>query len=481
MLDALLIGLVLVDLALRVAMTPVILRRRFSPQRTLLWLLVVYMLPIPGTGLYFLLGRQYLGKRRREAYAKLVRERNGDACAKYADPEAPRAFSTAQDAVSRLAEAMSGNAVLSGNAGTYLDEAEDMRDRMIEAIDAAEHHVHLQSYIFVEDEIGGAVLDAAARAAQRGVTVRVIADGVGSRPLLDDANRRRWRQRGVDVRAAMPVGRLRRKLARFDLRNHRKLAVIDGRIGFAGSHNLVVQHYHDDDFPDRGTVDLSAECRGPIVGQLQRSFLDDWAFETGHQLHDDPAFFPELEPVGDDIGHVVPTGPTDESETFRRVLLAAVGVAMREVTITTPYLVPDEATMLALSIAAQRGVDVSLIVPGRLDKPLVAAASHAYYGRLLEAGIRIFRHRDLLLHSKTVTIDDQIALMGSANLDVRSFELNFELSILLYGEATTRRLRDVQRRYLDASDAVELEAWRGSRSTLRFYLERAAALFSPLL
>jgi cardiolipin synthase len=324
------------------------------------------------------------------------------------------------------------------------------------------------------------VLDAAVRAVKRGVAVRLLIDDVGSGKLSEDRALRKWRHEGIDIRPAMSVGRIRRRLARFDLRNHRKLAVVDGGVGFAGSHNMVSQDYHRKGQPMGRTVDLSAEFAGPIAGQLQKTFIDDWAFETNEILDGSP-YFPDLQPRGDVAGHVVPTGPTDETETFRRVLIAALGSALDRVVLTTPYLIPDEPTLLALSLAAQRGVEVVLVVPERLNKPLVELASYAYYGRLIEAGIRIYQHQNYLLHSKTITVDDHLALVGSANLDVRSFELNFELTILLYGQKPTQQLRDIQQQYLDNSLPVDLEKWHGQRPTWRFYAERAASLCSPLL
>ena len=482
MLQQIILAYTLTDIVIRIVMTPVILRRRFTAQRALLWLMVVYLLPIPGTVLYFLLGRQFIGSRRKKAYAARQKD--------HPEPEASKrlrqqkretpAVPPSQVPTLRLAEAMSGNEILGGNTVSYLAEVDDLADRLVAEIHKAEHHVHLLFYILIVDRVGRRVLDAAAEATGRGVAVRILADDVGSKQFTDDKAMREWRERGLDIRPAMSVGRIRRRLARFDLRNHRKLAVIDGRAGFAGSHNLVTQDYHGTNGPMGSTVDLSAEFAGPIVGQLQRAFIDDWFFETGHLL-DSEAYFPTLESVGDVAGHVVPTGPTDESETYRRVLIAALGSALDRVVISTPYLIPDEPTLLALSLCAQRGVEVSLIVPKKLDKPLVEFASHAYYGRLLESGIRIFRHRENLIHAKTITVDDHLALVGSANLDVRSFELNFELTILLYGEKPTRQLREIQQRYLDNSDAVKLEDWHGSRPTWKFYAERAAALCSPLL
>ncbi|MCG8509715.1 MAG: phospholipase D-like domain-containing protein, partial [Rhodospirillales bacterium] len=251
----------------------------------------------------------------------------------------------------------------------------------------------------------------------------------------------------------------------------------DGRIAYTGSHNVAERTYGR-----KGVgawIDLSGRFLGPVVGQLQLVFLDDWEFETDEHLTGDDLFPPPRE-EGAIAAQVVPTGPNHAGESFRRVVIAAMNSAQRRIIITTPYLVLDDPTMLALSMAADRGVETDIVIPERGDHPLVQAAGRSYLEPLLEAGVNVHLHRDGMLHAKTVTIDDAFALLGSANLDIRSFFLNFELNVLLYGPEITQQLRFAQQGYLSGADRVGLSAWR-QRPLVQQYTEAAAALFSPLL
>jgi len=275
----------------------------------------------------------------------------------------------------------------------------------------------------------------------------------------------------------LPVSPWRRKLARIDLRNHRKLAVIDGRCAYAGSHNAV-----NEDYGHRHAgkwIDLSGRFTGPVVAQFQHLFCEDWAFDTEQTLTGQD-LFPALEPTGEIAAQVVPTGPNNEGESFRRVLIAALAAAQRHIIMTTPYLIPDEPTLIALAMAADRGVQVDLVVPRKSDHPMVAAAGRYYYQTLLEAGINIHTYSGGMLHAKTITVDDAFSLLGSANLDIRSFYLNFEVNVLLYGEQVTKHLRFAQQRYLNKCQPIVLSEWR-ERPLIKQYAEGAASLFSPLL
>jgi cardiolipin synthase len=287
----------------------------------------------------------------------------------------------------------------------------------------------------------------------------------------------RLREAGVQLAAALPVAPISRQLPRMDLRNHRKLAVIDGKVAYAGSQNLINASYGRTRCGP--WVDLSARFTGPVVAELAAVFNEDWAFETGEEL---PR--PSIdEAVALDHGvpaQVVPTGPSPPGDTFRRVLLAAVQSARKRVILTTPYFVPDEPTLVALQMAADRGVDVTLIVPAHPDHPFTAAAGRAQYGRLMQAGVGIWQYQPGLIHAKTTTVDDAFSILGSANLDVRSFNLNFELSVMLYGAEVTERLRAIQLKYLADSRRIDPEMW-SKRPVVKQYAERAVALLSPLL
>ncbi len=469
---------------IRVAMVPVILRRRFSPATSLAWLSVIFFLPVLGVVVYALIGVPRLGRRRVRQHQTVVSAMRSD----------ERRFCLLKDhvirseaeadpvlrPVIRQAEHLGGMPILGGNHVELLTRPQKMIDRLIADIDRAQHQVHLLYYIFAPDQTGQRVTDALASAAKRGVRCRLLADAVGSRALFGFRHRRlldRLVGDGVEVFRMLPASPLRRGLARLDLRNHRKLAIVDGRVAYTGSQNIV-----DADYGHRRAgswQDLSGRFTGPVVSQLQSVFLEDWAFETDREIQES-CTFPPLDQVGVVPAQTVPTGPDERSEAMLRITLAAIYAAQRSIIITTPYLVPDEPTMVALSMAAGRGVDVKLVVPHRGDHPLVSAAGRAYYGPLLDAGVSIFQHHGGLLHAKTATVDDAFALLGSSNLDIRSFYLNYEISVLLYGPEVTQQVRTTQQEYLRRSRPVDRDQWRRRPRGLQF-IENAAALLSPLL
>ena len=463
---------------LRLVMVPVILRRRLAPPTAMAWLAVVFFMPIVGVVLYLLIGDARLGKRRVKSYARVGSLTRTAARMAMIDSRKRRPDLGDELApVVLQAERISGNPIVGGNHVELLPDTDGMIDRLVADLDAAKHHVHLLYYIFRNDEIGYRVCDAIARARQRGVTVRLLADAVASRPFLRGTCCSELREAGVQVRAALPVAPLRRSFARLDLRNHRKLTVVDGRVALAGSQNIVNADYGHK--KAGAWVDLSARFTGPVVHQFQLVFLSDWTFETDEVLADD-ALFPDLEPAGEIAAQCVPTGPTHDGESFRRVLLAALGAARRKIIITSPYLVPDEPTLLALTMAAERGVDVQIVMPYRSDHPLVDAAGRAYLTDLLDAGVTIHRFKPGMLHAKTITVDDAFGMLGSANMDIRSFELNFELNTLLYGPQVTAELRFAQQAYIRDSVPLSPEAW-DARPVLARYADEAASLLSPLL
>ncbi len=281
----------------------------------------------------------------------------------------------------------------------------------------------------------------------------------------------------MKVEAALPVAPLRRGLARIDLRNHRKLAVVDGSVAIVGSQNIIDPDYGN---PKGGCwTDMSACYRGPIVAQVQTAFVEDWAFDADEVLDDDDVF-PPLSNAGDIPAQAVATGPSHETETLPRVLLAAINAAQSRITISSPYLVPDEPTILALAMAADRGVEVNIVVPKHSDHPMVAAAGRSFYRTLLESGVRLYRYHACPLHSKTMTVDDSFAMVGSANLDVRSFYLCFEFNVLLYGRRVTREVCDAQLQYIADATPINLGDWM-KRPFYKAYIENSASLLSPLL
>ena len=283
---------------------------------------------------------------------------------------------------------------------------------------------------------------------------------------------------GIEVVPALPVSLLRRRFARLDLRNHRKLAVIDGRIAYTGSQNVVRP-----DYGGKGGGlewrDLMLRLAGPTASQLQAVFLEDWEFETG-QCIDGPDYFPPPEPVGSAVLQVVPSGPNHPTRVLRDLTVEALHAARRRVVIVTPYFVPDEAVLVALRLAVARGVRVDLIVPARCDQLWVGLAAEYFVGELLGYGVHVHLHQDGLLHVKAMTADDGFAMLGTANFDVRSFYLNFELNLLSYDADLNGLLRFYQSRWIGESKELDMDNWRGRRF-LRRWGAGFAKLLSPLL
>jgi cardiolipin synthase len=472
----------LVGWGIRVGMVPTVLRRQLTPGASLAWLGIVSLHPYIGLALYLAVGESRLGPRRLSRHQEIVahfrnpanhpaRQRHqteGDVPAEY-------------QAMVSQAEKIGGLPLLADNDITFLPSVEAFMKPLLADLAAAQKSVHLLYYIFSCDVIGKQVADAVIAASKRGVKCRVLADALASREFFHlTALGPKLIAAGVEVAAALPVTPIRRRLARMDLRNHRKLTLIDGAIAYVGSHNLISADYGGR--KGQPWVDLTGRITGPVVGELASVFAEDWQFETGEEIqipYPEPASAPG-ESSFRAVAQVVPTGPTSPDMTYRRLLLAVIQSARRLLILTTPYFVPDEPTLLALMMAADRGVKVKLILPCLGDHFFAAAAGRAHYHSLLNGGVEIYLYSPGLIHAKTASVDDSLALFGSANLDVRSFGLNFELSVLLYGQGPSRNLRTIQEGYLEKCEKLNLETW-DKRARFAEYADRAVALLSPLL
>lgn len=457
----------------RIGMVPVVLRRQFTPGASIAWLGIVFLHPYIGLGFYLLVGESRLGRGRTALHKKLMDTYRAPALAVPGEPLASF-VGPSWTPVILQASKIGRMPVLNGNEVEFVGDTSQMVDRLVADIKSAATEVHLLYYIIAPDETGQRVIQALFDAAGRGVTCRLLADAFASRCIFRRHGvAEKLRGAGIEVVAALPSSPLRRR----DLREHRKLAIIDRKIGWCGSHNMI-----NPDYGGRRSgpwVDLTGRFTGPVVGQLSVVFAEDWAFETDKLLEAAwPAHVPA--PTGNIPMQVVPTGPADPAESYRRLFLGAVQTASRQIVLTTPYFVPDDPTLIALMMAADRGVEVTLIVPLKSDNILPGMAGRSHFDALLNSGVRIFQYRPGLIHAKTVTIDDAVAIIGSANLDVRSFNLNFELSVVVYGSAVTQKLRAIQLQYLPDCTPVDPATW-AVRPPLEHYADRAVALLSPLL
>jgi cardiolipin synthase A/B len=331
------------------------------------------------------------------------------------------------------------------------------------------------TYIYRADRTGRKVTDALKRAAERGVVCRLLLDAVGSRVALKQFGSE-LRAAGAEVRSMLPVGLFRRKGERFDLRNHRKIAVVDGTIGYLGSQNIA-----DPDFvKNYPNEELVVRVTGPVVSQLQATFLGDHYLET-EEILDRKELFPDLAPTGDSAAQLLPSGPGYGQENGRELIISMLYEARRRVVITTPYFIPDEPFLNAICAAGRReNVRVHLVVSKHANQLISQLAQRSYYDDLLEAGVEIHFYRPHFLHAKLMTIDDEIALIGSTNMDIRSFALNAEINLLIYDRRVVERLELVQEDYFRNSDLLTLDQWR-RRSVLEKVVQNTARLMDSFL
>ncbi|WP_312326175.1 cardiolipin synthase [Stenotrophomonas sp.] len=444
---------------------------RTTPGAARSWLLLVGFVPLLGLPLYLLFGHPWLSRQRvqRQAEAsQVIREEQALQPPLRWTPLPDTATAEMVPLVERQGDFMP----VHGNAVELLTDYDGSLQALLDDIDQARDRVHLLYYLMFDDGVGELIAQALQRAAARGVQCRLLLDAVGAKRGL-----RRYRHRlqavDVDVRAMLPGGLRWRRSGRMDLRNHRKIAVIDNRVGYIGSQNLAQAEFVPG-FPNR---ELVARVRGPAVAHLEAVFASDWYMETGQRLE-----VMMVEPVcADDVPtQLLPSGPAYPFSNARDAVNALIHLARRRIVLVTPYFVPDEATLSALRIAALSGVQVQLILSASNNQHLTAWAQEAYYDELLRAGVRIALYEPHFLHAKHLTVDDDIALVGSINLDIRSFALNAEIGMLCYAPTLVRQLIDIEAAYLRQSRQLDLDAWR-QRPAWRRSREGIARLADALM
>jgi cardiolipin synthase A/B len=459
---------------IRVVMLLVIPPRR-SPQAAKSWLILVLFLPWPGLLVYWLVGRMKLPKWRYQQFAKIpeslsvgMRRLVETVSSHTAELQEPWAVP------GHLARNLGYFRPLNGNSAELLSDYDQGLRKLEADIDSAKSHVHLLFYIFALDKSTVPILAALARATARGVECRALYDAVGSSkwkadllPALQKA--------GVEAREVMPVNLFFGKGLRADLRNHRKIAVIDGTIGYTGSQNLVEAEFS----PGLYNEELMVRVTGPVVSQLQFVFTSDWFLETEEALTD-AALFPRHTTDGSIIAQVLPSGPDYDRQNNEHLIITLCHYARKKIVLTTPYFIPSEPLVEALQAATLRGVEVHVFVSRKSDNFLTSWAQASYYEELLESGARLYLYQRNFLHAKHMSFDDSIAWVGSSNLDIRSFELNAEINVLFYGVEVAGKLSELHSRYLRNCELMDLELWR-QRPLLLKMGENLARLWSPLL
>ncbi len=416
-------------------MAIVIVMQRRSPAATIAWLLVLALFPFFGWMVYRTIGPQRLERRklRRRITRKLVEEANG-ALAEI-ESESPLRH---REQLARVAIAAGEPPPLRADSVTLYTEGEAKYRAVAEALEAARHHIHIEYYIWEDGKIGRRLRDQLVARARAGIEVRVLLDGTGSfgvrgrffKPLIEA---------GGEVGWFNPLSPFHIKRRRVDFRSHRKIVVCDGAVGFIGGMN-VADGQTSEMTGDKAWRDTHLRIEGSAVRALQRVFAEDWMYATTRSLPPGDIYYPAPVKDGAEVVQIVASGPDLETFAIHKVFFAAINQAVSRVWLTTPYFVPDDSMLTALVSAAMRGVDVQVIAPAKGDSRLVDLAARSYFPEMLAAGARVFEHESRFIHAKTFVIDDDVAIVGSANLDNRSFRLDFEVEAVVYGTALNTEL-----------------------------------------
>lgn len=477
------IALIAVDFIIRVVALGAIPYRR-KPSVALGWLLAIFLIPYIGLLAFWMFGSSKLPRKRREMQTeinRLIKHETGGQSILGRDDHLPEPLSTA----AQLNYSLGALPMVHGNEFTLEGDNHQCMLDMAREVDQAQKYVHFEFYIVAIDDASRPLLDALLRAHARGVTVRILIDHVGSLgyPGYSDLVKE-LDASGVPWRRSLPLRPWKGEYQRPDLRNHRKILVIDGEIAYTGSQNVIHRSYNKRANLRKGFEwkDLSVRCTGPIVAELNAVFASDWYSETEVILFEE--FDTELDPIheGGAMAQVVPSGPGFELENNLRLFNHLIYNANEQIVICSPYFVPDESLMHALVTEAHSGVDVRIYVGATSDHWVTQKAQESYYADLLDAGVQIFQyHEPTVLHSKFLLIDDEVTIIGSSNMDARSFAMNLEVSMFIVDRDFTQAMYDLETDdYRANSVKVDRQEWM-ERSTGQKYLENVCRLTSSLL
>jgi cardiolipin synthase len=469
---------ILIEIALIIR---VMTRPHRDPASRIAWVAVIAALPIFGMLAYILLGETNVGHRRIARMKEVIR--GMPAMGEVSPGEEKNAQARMPERYQHLfrtGQSISGFDAIGGNSARLMTDSNTTIDSMVADIDAATDHVNLLFYIWLPDNNGMKMVEALKRAAARGVACRAMADDLGSRTMIRSQYWTEMQQAGVHVARALPIGNLllRPLHGRIDLRNHRKILVVDGQITYCGSQNCA-----DPEFLVKAKyapwVDAVIRLEGPVVRQNQHLFASDWMSYANENI--DPLLqSPIGAPRSGFPAQVIGTGPTVRYSAMPEMFESLFHAARHELVISTPYYVPDESMQNAICSAAWRGVETTILFPANNDSWIVGGASRSYYADLLKAGVQIYEYVGGLLHTKSLTLDGEITLIGSANMDRRSFDLNYENNILFYDPELTADVRARQQQYISKSKPVTREMVESWSLTTRLW-NNTLAMLGPVL
>ncbi|SDO83002.1 cardiolipin synthase [Desulforhopalus singaporensis] len=483
----------LADFFIRITLSVRVIMRKRPYGVSFAWLIVILLVPFIGGGAYLLFGENRLPEKRM-ARAK-VSYKTYMSWLQNLKTRAPVSWHSLNPTcmpLQRQAETLVGIPAMSGNKLTLITNPNNIITSITHSIDNAHTSCHLQFYIWEEGGNVEQVAQALIRAAGRGVTCRILLDSIGSRKFLKSEKAKQMRNAGIKIEESLPAGIINVFFSRIDIRNHRKIVVIDGEVAYTGSQNMVDPEVFKLDSGVGKWIDVMVKAEGPVVESLAGTFISDWFLETEETALNSELLLKDIDSVrqagdmhpcpmvGQSAVQLVPSGPGFVPEAIHHLLLTTIYGARKELILTTPYFIPDEPLLAALKAAAQRGVDVKIILPRDNDSVLVKYASRARYEDLAASGVSIYLFYGGLLHSKSVTVDGDLSLFGSVNLDMRSFWLNFEATLFIYCRTFTRELKSIQQGYLAESTLLDLKQFR-QRTKVEKFKENLLLLISPLL
>ncbi len=446
-----------------------------KPTSATAWLMLIMLEPVIGTLVFLTIGSPRLPKHRRHLQ-KIADKKVAYELSKLKTIVATKNLSSTQQKTIALNNALGGLPVWKGNKIEFLDDYQKSIDLLVKDITSAKQRIFFEYYILVLDDTSEPVIAALEAAVTRGVQVYVLFDALANRSFPNTKKlKKRLTSSGILWHAMLPFKLKPGKgFTRPDLRNHRKIVVIDDTLGYTGSLNIVNKKYHRKD--ELYYEELVTRIQGPVVWQLGAVFRTDWHSETSYML---TAGIVPAE-VGSANAQVLPSGPGYTESTNLKLYTQLAQNASKRIFIVTPYFVPDEALMTALTSAAQRGVQVIMVNSDSIDKLLVGHAQRSYYEELLQAGVKVYLYKKpVFLHTKHVTIDDDTIVVGSSNLDIRSFELDLEVSMLIYDTQSVKVLRKIEERYIAGSRQVKKASWH-KRSNSKKIIENVSRLTASL-
>jgi len=472
--DFFLIILIVLYIYTIISAIPVLLLENRNPVRSLSWIIVLILLPLLGIVLYLLIGQNY---RKQKIISKKSVRHHAALPQRELNPESFSEIISEKNHLNlvKLLHKNSDAAAWANNKIEILSDGESTFKAMFDAIQSAESHIHIEFFIFGNDLISNKLRELLIQKARQGIRVRMIYDYLGSFNL-SGIYIQSLRDAGVYVKPFLPL-RLRLRRSKINFRNHRKVLIVDGKYGFTGGLNIADRYLFGNNLGK--WRDTFVRFEGSVVHGLQSLFLTDWYF-VERKLITDAKYYPEPQIFEKNLVQIVSSGPDSDWETIMQGISAAIMTAKKYVFIHTPYFVPNDVILQAVCMAALSGIDVRLMIPTKSDSRLSDACTSSYLGEILEAGVKVYRYKKGFLHSKAIVIDDQLSIVGSANLDERSFNQNFEANAFIFEKKTAGKLKNLFVKDMQNCTEITFQDWH-NRNRNQKLKESFARLFSPLV